>query len=69
MLITAGMSAKQNWVGVAESLKQNDGVWILVVGQECRWGSRDPWSHVEKTAAFLRSVTGLHRHPAQSRDG
>lgn len=41
-------------------MEQSDGDWILDGGQECRWGSRDPWSCVEKAAAFLKSVTGLH---------
>lgn len=50
-------------------LEQTDRDWIPGVGQECRWGSNDPWSHLEKTSAFQRSVTGLHRHPAQWRDG
>ena len=48
-------------------LEQKDRGWIPGVGQECRWGSSDPWSHLEKTAAFQRSVTALHRHPALER--
>lgn len=67
MLFSAGKSAEQNCVGVAGWLEQNDRGWIPGVGQECRWGSSSPWSHLEKTATFQRSVTGPHRHPAQWR--
>lgn len=70
MLLRTGNSVEKiTNFAVASWLEQNDRSWIPDIGQECRWGSSDPWSQLEKTAAFQRSVTGLHRHPTQWRDG